>query len=213
MTHDRFKYWFFGMFMQFVFMVQMVSKYEVSPRKMPLFRGLLSDCVNTAYAAFILITLPIFLARSGTAIDFVKDSFAVTFISALDDDSLRNLTFVMFRGRVTKKDDSKVLPAFYKIIKKQQVRTLQTLAGACVRPLEAGDVVQVLEVVHNEDMVCGRVKSGWILLAQPSTGKRWAKLQAMDDNHKMMRELDQNYREELQHLERMMEGIHRKASP
>jgi len=94
--------------MQFVLMLQLLAKTEVTPCEMPFYRGVMSDVVNTVYTGFILLTLPIFLARSESAIDFVKDSFAVAFISTLDDDTIGKMIMARNQGRT--KEQSEIQP-------------------------------------------------------------------------------------------------------
>ena len=72
--------------MQCVLKMQLDAKAEKTWLDAGGFRGLMSDVTNKVFAYWILMPLPIFLARSSSDIDFVKDAFATTFITRTEED-------------------------------------------------------------------------------------------------------------------------------
>lgn len=75
-----------------------LEPYEVEARIM------MSFIVNTVYAKFVLLTFGVILAQAPSALDFVKDVFAVVFIKEIDNENGTPFTCLCHSPEKGKKD-------------------------------------------------------------------------------------------------------------
>ena len=88
--------------------MQLDANTEKTDLKIGVVRGILSDVANKVFASWIFLTLPIYLARSGSHNDFVKDAFAITFITSMDDDTVAKNMAKKIQGRMEDKHEALV---------------------------------------------------------------------------------------------------------